>query len=75
MWSFCPGVTSDADCFTFKFLHLYNAQDGLKVDIISALELEFYPVIGSAQAQPSQAWWRFLTSLQEDCFGSLQLKI
>lgn len=36
--------------------------------------MEFYPVTGDAQAQPGQAWWRLLTSLQVDNFGLLKLK-
>lgn len=43
--------------------------------IVLKVEAEFYPVTGSAQAQPGEAGGRLLTSLQVDNFGSLKLKV
>lgn len=37
--------------------------------------MEFYLVTGGSQAQPGQAGWRLLTSLQVDNSGLLKLKV
>lgn len=55
------------------------SQNESKVPIVSItvleVEVEFYLVTGGSQAQPGQAGWRLLTSLQVDNSGLLKLKV